>query len=276
MTSYTPQRQALGEAFIGDTALAKNLFASPQTLDQRLLSLLQGLGQLDETLLSSAISGNDLAGLLREIHGTSQAARTAWIQSVKDVVAGFNNLPNFEAYEAPSYSGTGLVAENTPALVGGTGAGSLTTLYNSVAQFSMYGNTGVCTFSSRIGSPASSARAFSIKIGPRSPFFAFVSRLNRRYNLGGSLGIHDALSFPAVITSALAGPLFPPLTCLVVLRDEVEDFSDAVVGLGSCYLDFHYTPDDSGSPPRAVTYAELWDIWNGVFSVHFTALGLLT
>ena len=83
MTSYTPQRQALAEAFLGDTMLAKALFASPQTFDQRILSLLQGLGQLDEVLLANAISGNDLAGLLREIAPTDQAARIAWIQSVK-------------------------------------------------------------------------------------------------------------------------------------------------------------------------------------------------
>lgn len=83
--SLTPIQTALAEAFMGNTQAAKDFFsASPQTFDARLIALLQGLGQLDETLLAGAIAGSDLAGLLREIHATDQAARLAWIQSVKN------------------------------------------------------------------------------------------------------------------------------------------------------------------------------------------------
>lgn len=74
-----PMRQAMGEAYIGDTIMAKQLFASPATFDQRVISLLSGLGQAAETPTAQAISGDDLKAVMGALHPTDNAQRLALI-----------------------------------------------------------------------------------------------------------------------------------------------------------------------------------------------------
>lgn len=75
-------RTALAEAYLGDTKVAKTLFADPATFDQRLVALLDGLGQADETILPGAISGDDLKAFLATFHATSNTDRIAKVQDL--------------------------------------------------------------------------------------------------------------------------------------------------------------------------------------------------
>ena len=67
MTTLVPIREALVEAYLGDTKVAKPLFSDPSTFDQRLVSLLQGLGQDIESPLASAITTADIASVMRGV-----------------------------------------------------------------------------------------------------------------------------------------------------------------------------------------------------------------
>lgn len=83
--SLVALRTALADAWLGDTHAAREVFGSGEAakvFDKRLIDLLLGLGQGVVTDPSS-ISGEDLAGLLREISATSQAERIAFIQAIK-------------------------------------------------------------------------------------------------------------------------------------------------------------------------------------------------
>lgn len=83
--SLVALRTALADAWLGDTHAARQVFGSGEAakvFDKRLIDLLLGLGQGVVTDPSS-ISGEDLAGLLREISATSQAERIAFIQAIK-------------------------------------------------------------------------------------------------------------------------------------------------------------------------------------------------
>lgn len=80
-------RTALAEAYLGDTKVAKTLFADPATFDQRLVALLDGLGQADETVLPGAISGDDLKAIMGALHPTDNAQRLAWIASMNSFKA---------------------------------------------------------------------------------------------------------------------------------------------------------------------------------------------
>ena len=70
-----PMRQAMGEAYIGDTIMAKLLFASPATFDQRVISLLSGLGQAAETPTAQAISGDDLKAVMTALDAQDNSKR---------------------------------------------------------------------------------------------------------------------------------------------------------------------------------------------------------
>lgn len=87
--SLVALRTALADAWLGDTHEARQVFGSGEAakvFDKRLIDLLLGLGQGVVTDPSS-ISGEDIAGLLREISATSQAERIAFIQAVKSYMA---------------------------------------------------------------------------------------------------------------------------------------------------------------------------------------------
>ena len=75
MTTLVPIREALAEAYLGDTKVAKLLFSDPSTFDQRLVSLLQGLGQDIETPLPSAITTEDIAAVMRALDPLDNAKR---------------------------------------------------------------------------------------------------------------------------------------------------------------------------------------------------------
>lgn len=76
-------RTALADAYLGDTKVAKTLFADPATFDQRLVALLDGLGQADETVLPGAISGDDLKAFLAAF-GTTQVSRLAEVARLRN------------------------------------------------------------------------------------------------------------------------------------------------------------------------------------------------
>lgn len=73
--TFTAQRQALGDAYLGDTKAAKALFSDPTTFDQRVISLLSGLGQGVDSPLPSAISGQDIAAFMRALDPLDNAKR---------------------------------------------------------------------------------------------------------------------------------------------------------------------------------------------------------
>lgn len=77
-----PMRQAMGEAYIGDTIMAKQLFASPATFDQRVISLLSGLGQAAETPTAQAISGDNIKAVMAALDLTDNAKRVALVQQL--------------------------------------------------------------------------------------------------------------------------------------------------------------------------------------------------
>ena len=78
-----PMRQAMGEAYIGDTIMAKQLFASPATFDQRVISLLSGLGQAAETPTAQAISGDNIKAVMAALDLTDNARRVALVEELK-------------------------------------------------------------------------------------------------------------------------------------------------------------------------------------------------
>ena len=77
-----PMRQAMGEAYLGDTVMAKQLFASPATFDQRVISLLSGLGQAAETPTAQAISGDNIKAVMAALDLTDNAKRVALVQQL--------------------------------------------------------------------------------------------------------------------------------------------------------------------------------------------------
>ena len=83
----TAIRTALGEAFIGDTAALKALFASPATVDARLIEMMTALG-----IQTDAATADDLAMLAnlrliaKEISNLSQPARIAFIQDLQAIL----------------------------------------------------------------------------------------------------------------------------------------------------------------------------------------------
>ena len=85
--TLVPIRNALAEAYMGDTKVALPLFGSPATFDQRVIEMLTGLGQHVDVRQPSAISTADIAEFLRSIHADNNAERIAWIQAIKDFVA---------------------------------------------------------------------------------------------------------------------------------------------------------------------------------------------
>lgn len=80
--TFTAQRQALGDAYLGDTKAAKALFSDPTTFDQRVISLLSGLGQGVDSPLPSAISGQDIREVLAALGSTDNAKRVALLQKI--------------------------------------------------------------------------------------------------------------------------------------------------------------------------------------------------
>jgi len=80
--TFTAQRQALGDAYLGDTKAAKTLFSDPTTFDQRVISLLSGLGQGVDSPLPSAITTEDIAAVMRALDSTDNANRVALLQKI--------------------------------------------------------------------------------------------------------------------------------------------------------------------------------------------------
>jgi len=80
--TFTAQRQALGDAYLGDTKAAKALFSDPTTFDQRVISLLSGLGQGVDSPLPSAISGQDIREVLAALDSADNANRVALLQKI--------------------------------------------------------------------------------------------------------------------------------------------------------------------------------------------------
>ncbi len=93
-------RTALADAYLGDTKVAKTLFADPATFDQRLVALLDGLGQADETVLPGAISGDDLKAFLAAFHATSNAQRIAKVQDLLNRNSSTYDTFNFDPQHA--------------------------------------------------------------------------------------------------------------------------------------------------------------------------------
>lgn len=75
--TLVPIRNALAEAYMGDTKLALPLFGSPATFDQRVIEMLTGLGQHVDVRQPSAISTADIAECLRALNAENQAYRVA-------------------------------------------------------------------------------------------------------------------------------------------------------------------------------------------------------
>lgn len=75
--TLVPLRNALAEAYMGDTKLALPLFGSPATFDQRVIEMLTGLGQHVDVRQPSAISTADIAECLRALNAENQVYRAA-------------------------------------------------------------------------------------------------------------------------------------------------------------------------------------------------------
>ena len=80
-TTYTPIRTALNEAYFGDTALARLLFADPSTFDARVIALLSGLGLNVDAPANTAITTADIKALFASLHATDNAQRIAKLAS---------------------------------------------------------------------------------------------------------------------------------------------------------------------------------------------------
>ena len=75
--TLVPLRNALAEAYMGDTKVVKDLFSSHETYDQRMVEILTGLGQHVDVRQPSAISTADIAECLRALSAENQAYRVA-------------------------------------------------------------------------------------------------------------------------------------------------------------------------------------------------------
>ena len=89
-----PMRQAMGEAYLGDTVMAKQLFASPATFDQRVISLLSGLGQAAETPTAQAISGDNIKAVMAALDLTDNAKR---IQIIHNLISLASSNPQLSS-----------------------------------------------------------------------------------------------------------------------------------------------------------------------------------
>lgn len=83
MPIYKSIRAALAGTYLGDTKLAKALFASPATFDDRLISFLTGLGQAVETPANTSISGADIKAALAALDSTSNSNRVTLLQNLR-------------------------------------------------------------------------------------------------------------------------------------------------------------------------------------------------
>lgn len=75
--TLVPLRNALAEAYMGDTKVVKDLFSSHETYDQRMVEILTGLGQHVDVRQPSAISTADIKALMAVLHATSNSDRIA-------------------------------------------------------------------------------------------------------------------------------------------------------------------------------------------------------
>lgn len=75
--TLVPLRNALAEAYMGDTKVVKDLFSSHETYDQRMVEILTGLGQHVDVRQPSAISTADIAECLRALNAENQVYRAA-------------------------------------------------------------------------------------------------------------------------------------------------------------------------------------------------------
>jgi len=90
--TFTAQRQALGDAYLGDTKAAKALFTDPKTFDQRVISLLSGLGQGVDSPLPSAITTEYIAAVMRALDSTLPSAISG--QDIREVLATLDSTDN--------------------------------------------------------------------------------------------------------------------------------------------------------------------------------------
>ena len=103
-TTYTPIRTALNEAYFGDTALARLLFADPSTFDARVISLLSGLGLNVDTPANTAITTADIKALFASLHATDNAQRIAKLASYSSDIAALSKRIDIANFRAKRFS----------------------------------------------------------------------------------------------------------------------------------------------------------------------------
>lgn len=92
--TLVPIRNALAEAYMGDTKLALPLFGSPATFDQRVIEMLMGLGQHVDVPASESITTEEIRLLLRLL-GASHVDRVSGLNSL---IALKNKVAILESY----------------------------------------------------------------------------------------------------------------------------------------------------------------------------------
>ena len=95
--TLVPLRNALAEAYMGDTKVVKDLFSSHETFDQRIVEILTGLGQHVDTPLPSAISGDDLKAVMAALDAQDNSNRVSIINSLKSLVSGSSRSFTYDA-----------------------------------------------------------------------------------------------------------------------------------------------------------------------------------
>ena len=81
--TLVPLRNALAEAYMGDTKVVKDLFSSHETFDQRIVEILTGLGQHVDVRQPSAISTEQIRQFMAAFHGSDNAQRIALVEELK-------------------------------------------------------------------------------------------------------------------------------------------------------------------------------------------------
>ena len=126
--TLVPIRNALADAYMGDTKLALPLFGSPATFDQRVIEMLTGLGQNVDVPTSGAITTEQISAFLHAFHGADNAARIAIVQhliSRNSSVYDTFLVPNTDAFLLTEpVLGSGLIPFQSSILFPGYSASS--------------------------------------------------------------------------------------------------------------------------------------------------------
>jgi len=118
--TLVPLRNALAEAYMGDTKLARPLFGSPATFDQRVIEMLTGLGQHVDVPASESITTEEIRLLLRLL-GASHVDRVSGLNSL---IALKGRVSTLESYS--SQKRIPLTGPNSLKLFGAISSGSST------------------------------------------------------------------------------------------------------------------------------------------------------